>query len=102
MDDDMAGGPTRTLARSGSERRPSRRGVNTLLKTAPAWLEHFIRIEVTLWPTIRCDFFLRFRSKKTPPPIRPEGMLIASAMFRCCDRSYIEPQKRARRNTARG
>jgi hypothetical protein len=23
--------------------------------------------EVTLWPTIRCDFFLRFRSKKTPP-----------------------------------
>jgi len=27
MDDDMAGGPTRTLARSGSERRPSRRGV---------------------------------------------------------------------------
>jgi len=28
---DMAGGPTRTLARSGSERRPNRHGVNTLL-----------------------------------------------------------------------
>ena len=32
MDDDMAGGPTRTLARSGSERRPSRRGVNSSLE----------------------------------------------------------------------
>jgi hypothetical protein len=31
-------------------------------------------IEDTLWPTIRCDFFLRFRSKKTPP-------LSASVMF---------------------
>ena len=56
MDDDMAGGPTRTLARSGSERRPSRRGVNTShqtetntsLKTETAWREHITRIEDTL------------------------------------------------------
>jgi len=41
MDDDMAGGPTRTLARSGSERRPSRRGVNTSHQTEPAWRKHF-------------------------------------------------------------
>jgi len=24
-----------------------------------------LKFEVTLWPTIRCDFFLRFRSMKT-------------------------------------
>ncbi len=41
IDDDMAGGPTRTLARSGSERRPSRRGVNISQKSEPAWREHF-------------------------------------------------------------
>ena len=77
MDDDMAGGPTRTLARSGSERRPSRRGVNISLELESrfgraVWYSHCH--EDTLWPTIRCDFFLRFRSKKTPP-------LSASLMF---------------------
>ncbi len=36
MDDDMAAGPTRTLARSGSERRPDRHGVYTSLKTVLA------------------------------------------------------------------
>ena len=44
MDDDMAGGPTRTLARSGSERRPSRRGVNTSVNkdtTGVAWTQSF-------------------------------------------------------------
>ncbi len=33
--------------------------------------------------TIRCDFFLRFRWKKRPPPIRPEVMVLAQVMFRC-------------------
>ena len=55
MDDDMAGGPTRTLARSGSERRPSRRGVNTShqtekntsLKTETAWGEHISQNELS-------------------------------------------------------
>ena len=33
----------------------------------PEVLASVLSIEDTLWPTIRCDFFLRFRSKKTPP-----------------------------------
>jgi hypothetical protein len=47
MDDDMAGGPTRTLARSGSERRPSRRGVNTSHQTETACVEYISQNELS-------------------------------------------------------
>ena len=55
---DMAGGPTRTLARSGSERRPSRRGVNTSHQTETN--------------TSLAIFFCAFNRKKRPlcRPIR--------------------------------
>jgi hypothetical protein len=35
----------------------------------------FLLLEDTLWPNHPVRFFLRFRSKKTPPPIRPEVTL---------------------------
>jgi len=47
---------------------------DTLWTTHPEVMVFLRFIEVTHWPTIRCDFFLRFRSKKTPP-------LSASVMF---------------------
>jgi len=39
----MAGGPTRTLARSGSERRPNRHGANTSHKAKPTWREQTVQ-----------------------------------------------------------
>ena len=55
MDDDMAGGPTRTSRLCRGERRPSRHGVNsshqtetkTSHQTEPAWGEHISQNELS-------------------------------------------------------
>jgi len=63
--------------------RRERHGFAMVSGDRPAWREHFTRMKTRFGRTIRCDFFLRFRSKKTPPPIRPEVMLMAEVLLRC-------------------
>jgi len=39
--------------------------------------------EGTLWPNHPVRFFSALSLEKTPPPIRPEVMVLAQVMFRC-------------------
>ena len=62
---------------------------------------HSCSLKARFGRTIRCDFFLRFRWKKTPPPIRPQLCIWLKLYFYNCRNAVGEKRRADQRHGGR-